>query len=205
MTARRRQKEATSNRVLEAARRLFESVGYEATTVRAIATEAGVSVGSVFTTYESKSEILEQIMGEQVHAFYQELGRLAPGLRGSTADRLRSLFTIHFGAFSGNAPLFFAYISAVYSQQRPEALAAFGRSGPFRAILRTCLMDGQARGEVDAASNLSSVVELLIAAFFWTYRLAAAPGADLDALRAEMDQHIDLVIRSVAAPVVRLG
>ena len=52
------QKQATREKVLEAARDLFNETGYEETTIRAIAERAGVSVGSVFTTFASKAEVL---------------------------------------------------------------------------------------------------------------------------------------------------
>jgi len=42
LNQRQTQKEATRRRVIEAARDLFETVGYEETTVREIATQAGV-------------------------------------------------------------------------------------------------------------------------------------------------------------------
>ncbi|HEV7386878.1 MAG TPA: TetR/AcrR family transcriptional regulator, partial [Phenylobacterium sp.] len=41
---RQTQKEATRNRVIEAARELFDTQGYQGTTIRDIATHAGVSV-----------------------------------------------------------------------------------------------------------------------------------------------------------------
>jgi AcrR family transcriptional regulator len=50
LSVRKSQKEATRQRVLDAARDLFETQGYEETTVREIARRAEVAVGSVFTT-----------------------------------------------------------------------------------------------------------------------------------------------------------
>src|SRR3990167_8433511 len=91
---RKSQKEATRQRVLDAARDLFEARGYEETTVREIARQAQVSVGSVFTTFSSKGDILSQVMADRLDALYAELDRVAPHLRGSTPDRLRSLFAI---------------------------------------------------------------------------------------------------------------
>ena len=53
LSVRKSQKEATRHRVLDAARDLFETKGFDATTVREIASLASVSVGSVFTTFSS--------------------------------------------------------------------------------------------------------------------------------------------------------
>src|SRR5205807_7789 len=48
MRGRQTQKEATRGRVIDAARELFDTQGYQGTTIREIARHAGVSVGSVF-------------------------------------------------------------------------------------------------------------------------------------------------------------
>jgi TetR/AcrR family transcriptional regulator, cholesterol catabolism regulator len=55
------QKLATRERVIDAARAMFEQLGYEQATVRDIAARAGVAVGSVFTTFTAKSDVLEEI------------------------------------------------------------------------------------------------------------------------------------------------
>ncbi|HEX5377706.1 MAG TPA: TetR/AcrR family transcriptional regulator, partial [Phenylobacterium sp.] len=114
MSVRKSQKEATRQRVIGAARDLFESQGYEETTVREIARRADVSVGSVFTTFASKSDILSQVMTERLDGLYAELDLVAPNLRGSTVDRLRSMFAIHFAFETQRTKLFLAHIAAAY-------------------------------------------------------------------------------------------
>src|ERR1700694_2322343 len=89
-TSRQSQKEATRQRVMEAARELFDTQGYLGTTVREIARHAGVSVGSVFTTFASKGEILSQVMQDRLGGLYAELDRGMPHLRGATLERLRT-------------------------------------------------------------------------------------------------------------------
>src|ERR1019366_9684001 len=64
--ARQERKQATRARVLAAARDLFDEIGYEETTIRMVAQRAEVSVGSVFTTFAGKAELLSQVMGDRV-------------------------------------------------------------------------------------------------------------------------------------------
>src|SRR3954471_10829461 len=52
---RREQAAATRREILEAAQRLFERDGYAATTMAAIAAEAGVALKTVYLAFESKS------------------------------------------------------------------------------------------------------------------------------------------------------
>jgi AcrR family transcriptional regulator len=51
----------TRTRIAEAARRLFSSAGYGATTLQAIADEAGVAVQTVYAVFDSKAGILRQL------------------------------------------------------------------------------------------------------------------------------------------------
>jgi AcrR family transcriptional regulator len=58
---RREQAAATRLRILEAAQRLFERDGYARTTMSAIASEAGVSLKTVYLAFETKSGVLRAL------------------------------------------------------------------------------------------------------------------------------------------------
>jgi AcrR family transcriptional regulator len=58
---RREQAAATRTQILEAAQRLFEGQGYAATTMAAIAAEAGVAVKTVYLAFETKSGVLRAL------------------------------------------------------------------------------------------------------------------------------------------------
>src|SRR5262249_23977065 len=58
---RREQAAATRREILEGAQRLFERQGYAATTMAAIATEAGVALKTVYVVFETKSGVLRAL------------------------------------------------------------------------------------------------------------------------------------------------
>jgi AcrR family transcriptional regulator len=58
---RREQAAATRRQILEAAQRLFERQGYAATTMAAIAAEAGVALKTVYVAFETKSGVLRAL------------------------------------------------------------------------------------------------------------------------------------------------
>jgi AcrR family transcriptional regulator len=58
---RRAQAAATRRAILEAAQRLFEQHGYAATTMAAIAAEAGVALKTVYVVFETKSGVLRAL------------------------------------------------------------------------------------------------------------------------------------------------
>jgi AcrR family transcriptional regulator len=193
VSVRTSQKEATRQRVVEAARDLFEAKGYEETTVREIARLAQVSVGSVFTTFASKGEILSQVMADRLDGLYAELDRVVPHLRGSTADRLRSMFAIHYAFETQRTKLFLAHIAAAYDWTRGPNARPYGRTPRLVQIIHDCLADGVTQGDVDPAADLTMIVDLVLAAYAWTYRLAAWEGADAQAMSALFDRQVGLI------------
>ena len=180
--------------MLDAARALFDSHGYEGTTIREIARRAEVSVGSVFTTFASKGDILSQVMQERLDGLYAELDRVVPLLRGSITDRLRTVLAIHFAYEARHARLFLAHIAAAFDWTLSDAARPFGRTPHLKAVMRRTLADGVARRDIDPAIDLDDAVELVLAAYAWTYRLAAWEGADAGAMTAVMDRQIGLIV-----------
>ncbi len=196
--ARDRQRAATRERVLTAARALFDADGYQATTIRQIASRAGVSVGTVFTTFPSKSSILSQVMQDRLTALYAELDHMAPHLRGSTADRLRSIFAIHFAFEAPHIRLFLAHIAAAYDPDILPSDRPYGRTPRLQEITRECLIKGVAAGDVDPKADLQEIIDLLVAAYAWTYRLAASQGATADEMTAVMERQIGVISEGFA-------
>lgn len=62
-TWRQRQAVATRRQIVRAARRLFVASGYAATTVEAIAAEAGVAVATVYKVFGTKAAIARELNG----------------------------------------------------------------------------------------------------------------------------------------------
>ncbi len=76
---RERQKEDRRLRILEAAKELFSRVGYERTTIEAIAAQSGVSGVTVHNYYGTKSGILLALVAESDRALVESMHReLAP-------------------------------------------------------------------------------------------------------------------------------
>lgn len=197
-TSRQSQKEATRGRVLAAAKELFDTQGYEGTTIREIARHAGVSVGSVFTTFDSKGEILSQAMQDRLDGLYAELDRVMPHLRGSTVDRLRTMFAVHFAFESQHTRLFLAHIAAAYDWNLPPSAKPMGRTPRLQEVIGECLAKGVAEGDVDPNVPIQEIVDLLLAAYVWVYRLAAWKSATAAEMTKVMDRQIGLIAAGFA-------
>jgi TetR/AcrR family transcriptional regulator, cholesterol catabolism regulator len=190
-------KEATRLRVLEAARQLFEEVGYDAATIREIARRAGVSVGSVFTGFASKSEVLGEVIRCRLDELYADLACVTPHLRGSTADRCRSLFAVHYAFEFRRLRLFLAFISVAFEFQETPGQPVLGSNPRLRGMVLECLAEGVARGDLRPEVDIELAVDMLVGVYAWNYRLAAAEGADAQRLTAVFDRQVGLIFEGL--------
>lgn len=71
-TRRREQAAATRREILEAAERLFERSGYAATTMAAIAKEAGVATKTVYLGFETKSGVIRSLWNLRLRGDLEE-------------------------------------------------------------------------------------------------------------------------------------
>lgn len=197
MGVRETQKLETRRRVLEAARDLFNEIGYEETTIRAVAERAGVSVGSVFTTFASKADILSQVMDDRVDALYRELEHVARHMRGSVLDRLCSLFAIHYDFECRRVRLFLAHIAASFSPSLESSTVPYGRNERFKLMIIAMLREGQTKGEVRDDADLDLILDTLMGAYAWNYRLAAAGRADHVVMTGIMERQIRLIFHGL--------
>jgi AcrR family transcriptional regulator len=87
-TRRATYRESLRQEILDAARELFIRLGYEATSVRAIAAKVGCSPGILYHYFEDKAAIMAQLVREAFHRLSDRMKRMttddAPPL-----DRLR--------------------------------------------------------------------------------------------------------------------
>jgi AcrR family transcriptional regulator len=83
----REAKAATRERLLDAARRLFTSQGFDATTTRQIARQAGIAAGTLFNYFSNKEAMVCTLVAEALAAGRQDFEqRRRPG--GSLAEDL---------------------------------------------------------------------------------------------------------------------
>jgi AcrR family transcriptional regulator len=66
-------KERTRERVLEAARPVFEREGYHAATLDRIAAEAGFTKGAVYSTFESKADVMLALVAARAERRREEM------------------------------------------------------------------------------------------------------------------------------------
>jgi AcrR family transcriptional regulator len=160
---RARRKQEIRDRLLEAARSLFDQKGFAATTVDEICDGADVSQKTFFNYFPTKHNVVREI----AERFLEEIGALIEEARkqpGSMADRLAHLFH-RVGEESLRA-----------GPRHKELLVEVVRvaqvdgSGPeqsrrLHAAFRALLEDGAAAGELTTEHDAAFLTEVVVAAF----------------------------------------
>ncbi|POX37481.1 TetR family transcriptional regulator [Streptomyces sp. Ru73] len=176
MTSRREQREATRERVMSAAGRLFAARGFESTTVREIAGEAGVSVGTVMAVGD-KAAILVELFDRRIDALHRTRAEKAAANRtasspGRPADEILALFAPFVDLFYGDPALARQYAAALVTGKH--------RAGVFHelaAVLRREIGDVLARAGFtpEAAARGAAAIHL---AYLGTLFAGAGAGGD---------------------------
>lgn len=122
--------EQTRERIVDTALRLFHDRGYEATTMRLIATEAGVSVGNAYYYFPSKQHLV-QAYYDHSQARHVEAARPALDAAGDLQTRLHGVLRARVDTMAsekGFAVDFFRYAADPKSPLSPFS----PESGPAR-------------------------------------------------------------------------
>ncbi len=161
----------TRVRVLEAARRLFVARGYELSTVRDIAAEAGLSTGAVFAGFTDKADLFNAVMAE-------DLQRLTEGLRESERpaapleEAVLAVFEVGYRFHLAQLPLLRAAIGLSWSHGLGGEFGDRPSSGPAMDMLKRVLRRGVERGELNREIDPQLVAECLWDTYIANYRRA---------------------------------
>ncbi|WP_295010605.1 TetR/AcrR family transcriptional regulator [uncultured Microbacterium sp.] len=110
--------EATRARIRDAAMTSFVERGYPDTTIRLIATEAGVSVGNAYYYFPSKEHLVQELY-EQVQQDHRRRAEPLLALQTGLVDRLRVFFETGLAAVAPYRAVAPGFLSAMVSPDSP--------------------------------------------------------------------------------------
>lgn len=160
----------TRDRVLQEAARLFRHRGYTATTLREIADAAGIKAGSVYYHFDSKEEILVEVLDRGIQAVYdavrQRVDALPPA--ASFRDRIATVIEghlwglLHHGDFTSANIRIYGQIPASAKKRHRVIRRAY--ADYWDRLFEAALAHNQLRGDASTA-----VIRLfVIGALNWT-------------------------------------
>ena len=125
MTAPIKKSEATRARILDVALDLFRRQGFEETTMRGIAADAGVSLGSAYYYFESKEDLVMAFYERAIEAMTPQMEAALAGANDFEA-RVDALMAVKFAYFLPNRTFLGALLR--HSADPQNRLSPFSQS-----------------------------------------------------------------------------
>ena len=139
----------TRGRIIDVARRCFAELGYEATTNRTVATEAGITTGAIYHYFDSKLDIYKAVLAEVQDRVYQ---RFAAAERSADTfvGKIEAVLETAHQLNKDDASLAqFLGASRIDRRRIPELASALGAGDQQRNVFFTAIVDrGIETGEI---------------------------------------------------------
>ena len=185
----------TRQKVLEAARELFAERGYEPATIRDIAKGAGMSTGAVFANFQDKAELFEAVLTDDMTSLAETL-RGGAG-KGSVQKRLISALAAGYHGSLDHLPLFQAIVARSWFQPLAAETRARAVTAQVTGVIAEILRDGIGANEIVQDADITLLTEMVWDAYLSNYRRAAYDGWSLEALSAQIDKQVKVILAGV--------
>jgi len=162
-TRRERRRLAVRERIVERALALFETQGYEATTVTEIVRRADIAYGTFFNHFPSKLHLLREISDLALRDLFENVEEIRKR-PGSFADHLVALFEASAERAEEKGPQMRELTGAMMALAFPETAGQDDRR--IRLAFRSLLEDGRAAGEVRDDVALETLTEVLVGSWY---------------------------------------
>jgi len=150
-------------RIVETAFLLFETQGYEATTVTEIAERADIAYGTLFQHFPSKLDLLREVSGRALGRLFENVEEVNKR-PGSFAERLVMLFDATAENAESMGPQTRELLSSMLALSIPETADADDRR--IRLLFRRFLDDGLAASEVRDDEEIDTLLEVMVGTWY---------------------------------------
>jgi AcrR family transcriptional regulator len=194
----RRRKDARPSDIVAAALQVFGEKGFAGARIEEIAARAGISKGTLYLYFETKSEIFRAVVHDAVIPDIETIERTMLSLDLPFADALRMLLP-RFAALVTALPVG-AVVKMVVGESRnfPELARVWHDEVVQKGIslLSTLIVRAQQRGEVrpgDPRIHAFSIMGPMLLGLLWRETFTPVGGAAID-LPAIARQHAETVL-----------
>lgn len=162
-TRRERRRLEVRDRIVESALSLFESQGYEATTVAEIVRRSDIAYGTFFNHFPSKLHLLREVADHSMRDLFESVEEIRKQ-PGDFEARLVSLFLRSSERALEKGPPMRELIGAMMALAFPETAGSDDRR--IRQAFGRILEDGAARGELRGDVDLETLLEVVVGAWY---------------------------------------
>ena len=199
---RKRRKEARPGEILAAAIEAFAEHGFAGATVEDIARRAGVAKGTVYLYFQTKDELFEALVREEIGPTFSQVGALVNSMPGSASDIITRVIEHIYANLVGNARRHTIMRILIAEGARFPQLARFYHDEVLegcRDLLGEVIARGIAAGEfrdTPVRHDPQVIIGPALQAAIW--RMAFEDVAPMD-LERHRQAHLDLVLNGLRA------
>ena len=173
-SAPRKRIEQKEQDILKSASQLFTELGFNATSTKKIAQNAGVSEGTVFNYFASKNDILIAVISE-MYAELTENAKNGIAHYSSTLERVQFLAENHVRITAGDNALLlrliYVYMNTdLHLFEHLETTALYKLNHSYTKIFDGVILEGIRHGEIRDDTNLSAIRDLFFGGLEYAMR-----------------------------------
>jgi AcrR family transcriptional regulator len=191
----------TREKILGVARRLFERNGFQGTTMRAIAAEAGTATGTIFTHFPDKGALLIEAVLEDLAETDRLIAATLPP--APIRSQILHMAAAGFGYWCRRPALSATLLREMYLVDGPPAQRRRDETDRFVGFCSALLERARDRGELGSDVDCAAAARHLYTTYIG--RLIRAAGDrdfDLDAMLADFEVFIDQLLAGIGAQPV---
>ena len=195
-TRREKAKSETRRIILEAAYRLFEEVGYEKATMRALAAKAGVGIGTIFQHFTNKPALLVATFDEDMRPMVESAVASIPA--AGLKDQLRHLIRHVFEYYARRVRLSRVLLREIIFMEGDGADRIKQLENEYIETMAGIFTDAAKRGEIKESVNITDTVTA-----FWAYYSHTlieglnSEAFDIDRQLEKMDRLVDQLLNGI--------
>ena len=184
--------------ILSAAARLFRQQGYAAVSLRNIATEAGMKAGSIYHHFESKEQIVEEVLNIGVESVFNNVRQAVEALpEGSDhPTRIRAAITAHLQAMHAHSNYTSAYVRIFWqlpdTVRQTNVAIRLAYEGYWRDLLEAARQDGY----IQPGTNLTIFRRFLFGALNASMEWFDLELGDVDTIASD---YADILLRGLSS------
>ncbi|EME55339.1 TetR/AcrR family transcriptional regulator [Rhodococcus sp. GXMU-t2271] len=131
----------TSDAIREAAAKLFYAHGYEATSLRTVASEVGIQVGSLYNHISGKEELLTDIMVSVMDELLEAVHAAIESVDGTAVDRFKAAVDCHIRYHAEHAREVFIGNSELRSLSDGDLDEVLAKRAEYERLLQKLVKD----------------------------------------------------------------
>lgn len=196
-TRRKQQKAQTRALILDSARGLFENRGFEGTTMRAVAAEAEVGLGTIFSHFPDKGALLIAALLEDLAQTDQQIFETLPA-EAPIRDQIMHISRAGFGYWCRRPSLSATLLREIWFVKGPWAEKRREETTRFIEFCARVLEAARQRGELRPGFDLQASADALYSYYVGILMRAASEDQfDAEVLLEKMAAFVDNLLEGI--------